>query len=64
MRRRIDYARKKKTADDLRERRRGLVPEKTSGYSYLIYYITLRDSMQAQKKRTKSRFFGLVWNSN
>ena len=56
---------KKKTADALRERRRGLVPEKTSGYSYLIYYITLRDSMQAEKADGKAAFsgsYGIVTN--
>lgn len=64
MRRRIDYARQKKTADALRERRRGLVPEKTSDYSYLYYYSTLRDGMQGQKIERKARFYGLVWNIN
>lgn len=45
------------------ERRRGLVPEKTSDYSYL-YYSTLRDGMQGQKIERKARFYGLVWNIN
>ena len=46
------------------ERRRGLVPEKTSDYSYLYHYSTLRDGMQGQKIERKARFYGLVWNIN
>ena len=42
----------------------GLVPEKTSDYSYLYYYSTHRDGMQGQKIERKARFYGLVWNIN
>ena len=38
--------------------------KKTSDYSYLYYYSTLRDGMQGQKIERKARFYGLVWNIN
>lgn len=56
--------RKKRNRRRFAERRRGLVPEKTSDYSYLYYYSTLRDGMQGQKIERKVRFYGLVWNIN
>ena len=63
--RRIDNAgQKKRNRRRFAERRRGLVPEKTSDYSYLYYYSTLRDGMQGQKIERKARFYGLVWNIN
>ena len=46
------------------ERRRGLVPEKTSDYSYLYYYSTLRGDMQERKIGREKRLDGLVWNNN
>ena len=55
--------RKRETADAL-QNVGGLVPEKTSDYSYLYYYSTLRDGMQGQKIERKARFYGLVWNIN
>lgn len=48
--------RKKSPRRRFAERRRGLVPEKTSDYSYLYYYSTLRDGMQGQKNRAQSAF--------
>lgn len=55
---------KKRNRRRFAERRRGLVPEKTSDYSYLYYYSTLRGSMQGQKHEREKRFNGLVWNIN
>lgn len=34
----------------------GPVPEKTVDYSYLYYYITLRDNVQGQKSGKKAAF--------
>lgn len=56
--------RKRETADALQNVGGGLVPEKTSDYSYLYYYSTLRGSTQGQKIERKARFYGLVWNIN
>lgn len=50
--------RKRETGRRFAERRRGLVPEKTSDYSYLYYYSTLRDGMQGQKIERQARFYG------
>lgn len=50
--------RKKRNRRRFAERRRGLVPEKTSDYSYLYYYSTLRDGMQGQKSSAKRVFTG------
>ena len=55
---------KKRNRRRFAERRRGLVPEKTSDYSYLYHYNTLRGGMQEQKIERTARFFGLVWNIN
>lgn len=49
--------RKRETGRRFAERRRGLVPEKTSDYSYLYYYSTLRDGMQWAKKSSAKRVF-------
>ena len=46
---------KKRNRRRFAERRRGLVPEKTSDYSYLYYYNTLRGGMQEQKIERTAR---------
>lgn len=50
--------RKRETADALQNVGGGLAPEKTSDYSYLYYYSTLRDGMQGQKSSAKRVFTG------
>lgn len=56
--------RKRETADALQNVGGDSSRKKTSDYSYLYYYSTLRDGMQGQKIERKARFYGLVWNIN